>query len=337
MTIRLNLNEVPYPPSPKVIDEVTKFIKVCNRYPPSSIYKRLKESIAIYNDVRYGNVLVDSGATNILHMILVRAKKLGGRVITYRPTFPYPLEYAKNIGIQVLYVDLDREFRLHIEDLLQLDPKENDVIMIVNPNNPTGNIVLGSVSHMRELLNSGALVIHDEVYFEFSGFTFKDLIKDYDNLVIVRSLSKAFALAGFRVGYALASEELVSELRNYQQYYSIPTVSVVAAIAALSDLDYMRFIVSNVIKEREWVLNRLNEIKGISPYRSLTNFILISLKDIGVKGEEMFNYLKQNGVYVTYYPHEPRLTYCIRVSIGLREENEVFIKLLKSHVSRLRG
>ncbi|HDN75760.1 MAG TPA: histidinol-phosphate aminotransferase family protein [Acidilobales archaeon] len=301
------------------------------------MYRKLKEAIATYNDVESDNVLIDAGATNILHAVFVRAKKLGGRIITYRPTFPYPLEYAKNIDIQVRYVDLDHEFKLNIEDILQLNPKESDVIMIINPNNPTGNIVLGSSNYMKELLSSGALVIHDEVYFEFSGFTFKDLIRNYDNLVIVRSLSKAFALAGFRVGYALGSRELISELRNYQQYYPIPTVSAIAGITALSDLDYMKSIVSEVIKEREWLMSMLNEVEGIIPYESLTNFILISLKDIGIKGEEMFNYLKQNGVYVSYYPHEPRLTYCIRVSIGLREENEIFIKLLKSYVGRLRG
>lgn len=334
MPVWLNLNEVPYPPSPAIANSVQKMIYESNRYPKLSLYKELRNLLATYSNVDPQNIIIDAGAMALIHLAFVCTKKKEGRVITYRPTFHYPLNYAKNLGMKVYTVNLDDEFNLDITKLLDLKPKPNDVIMIVNPNNPTGNLVIRSLNEIKELLETGALVIHDEVYHEFSNFTCKNLIKDYDNLLIIRTLSKAFALAGFRVGYGLGSEKLINNLRALQQFYALPTVSVVAAIAALNDLNYMKNIVEKVKKSKKKLEEMIVSIKGVHVNESLTNFLLLTFKELNILAKDIYQYLKSKEIYVTYYPNEEKLRYSIRVTVGTDEENQAFVKALHEFISR---
>lgn len=219
--IRLHLNESPYPPSPKVIEAITKYSSLINLYHLEGIYDRLKERISEYTGLDTNHIEVVPGSNGFLSYMIQYLAIVKGSLITVKPTFETPLNLASKYGINVKVINLGGEFNLDINELIHQRPAEGDVIYIANPNNPTGNLLLTSDGDVRELLSTGAYVVVDEAYYEFSEVSFTHLIRDYSNLVLVRTLSKAFSLAGLRVGYVLGDPRAIKDLLTARILFDI--------------------------------------------------------------------------------------------------------------------
>lgn len=332
---RMHRNESPYPPSPQVIKSVREWISKINNYSDPSLWRELANALEKYTGFPHSMLVYAPGSLALIRNAIIIALKNCGRLITYRPTFEAVLPFAKSYGVTSCTVNLRSEdFELDISQLLNFKPNRNDIIYISNPNNPTGNIIIKSKSELEELLSTEALVVLDEAYYEFSGVTYADLTKDWSNLIILRTLSKAFCLAGARLGYAIASEELVNKFRSLISPFDIPLLTYIAAIEALNDIDYMRNVIRKIINEREKMYNELLGLEGVKPYRSYTNFILISLEVLGIEAYVAHEYFKNQGILITIYPQENMLEYCIRVSISNAEDNEYFLHHLKKLIAR---
>jgi len=194
-------------------------------------------------------------------------------------------------------------------------------MVIDNPNNPTGNLLLDEKDVKILLENENVILLVDEAYFEFSKVGFADLIKDYPNLAISRTLSKSFGLAGSGIGYLIAGE--LAQQRFSGLEIMLPYPSIIAGIQALNNRNYMAEFINEVNQEKQRVMNSLSEL-GITVYPSYTNFLLIktNIQDLSLK-------LEEKGIFVSNLSHYSLSSEFIRVSIGSKIENNTFIEIIK--------
>ncbi|ABM80350.1 histidinol-phosphate transaminase [Hyperthermus butylicus] len=328
---RLDLNEPPFPPSTRVIEAVKAEVFNVNRYPEPGLIRRLVERLAEYSDVDVDNLVIGTGADLILQQTFNTVVEPGSLVV-----YPYPafFVYDKIIGLlggkpaRIDLVDDGDVWKLPLEKLVSaLESNDVRLVVIDNPNNPTGSLLLADTAAARRILDAasaiGALVVIDEAYYEFSGVTFAKLVDSYDNLVVVRTMSKAFALAGMRIGYAIASRKIAGILRKLLPPFP-PRLSIVAALAALDDIGYSRKLVEWVKHEREWLRIELASIPGVKVYRSTTNFLLVQ-----TPVENVVAKLSEKGVAVRSVPLGSEW---MRISVGLHEENQAALEALRGLV-----
>ncbi|MBE9572860.1 MAG: aminotransferase class I/II-fold pyridoxal phosphate-dependent enzyme, partial [Proteobacteria bacterium] len=248
---------------------------------------------------------------------IIHTYSKGRKIVIVSPSFFPTVQAAKQFATKLISIRLSPpDFDLNPELLLdQLN--EPCLVILDNPNNPTGKILLdrkmvGAIVDHRDVL-----IVVDEAYYEFSGVTFADMVQEHPNLAITRTMDKAFSLAGARIGYMIAGEAFFDAFSSF--YMILPRPSLYAAIQALKNPDYMRGNVCRVIAERERVWNVLNDNLAVQVYKSMTNFLLIKtdvpdivgkLADIGILISDLSNQLSSG---------------FIRVSIGNREDNDAFI------------
>ena len=203
-------------------------------------------------------------------------------------------------------------------------------IVITNPNAPTS--VYMELSDIEYIIkhNEDVIVIVDEAYIDFGGKSAVDLIHKYDNLVVVQTYSKSRSLAGIRVGYAFASEELIDSLeavKNSFNSYTLNSLSQTVAAASARDKDYFNDCVNKIISTREWTVAELSKL-GFETLPSKANFIFTTNKNISA--EKLFNYLKSKNIYVRYF-NKPRISEYLRITIGTQKQMEALIKANKEY------
>ena len=212
--------------------------------------------------------------------------------------------------------------------------KEPAVVYICNPNNPTGN--LHPISYIEHLLNEfpDTLFLIDEAYYEFSGVSAKDLVLRYENILISRTMSKAFGIANFRVGYLIASKDNIQFINKIRNPKNLSTIAQTAAMAVLSDLDYMWNYVSEVRETRDYFIDSINKLTDrMKPYSSNGNFVLIKMKSREEK-MEVINYLIENNIFVRDTTQNASVYNCFRITIGNREQMERVLSILKTYYER---
>lgn len=325
--IKLNTNENPYPPSPKVIDAIKAAANADLRLYPDPTCEGLVQASASYYGLPAEQVFVGNGSDEILAFAFAAffdpAKKLLFPDITYS----FYKVYAKLYGLQTELVPLDEQFHVQVEAYAS----DNGGIVIPNPNAPTA--VLIPLESIRKLLasNPNQAVIIDEAYIDFGGQSAIELIKDYPNLLVVQTLSKSRSLAGLRVGFAFGSEELIeglNRIKNSFNSYTLDRLALAGAIASLEDDAYFRETTAKVIATRERVTERLLA-DGFKVTDSKANFVFISHPSIAA--ESIFQQLRDKGVLVRYF-NQPRINEYLRVSIGTDDEMDAFIKALQEIV-----
>ncbi|OYT37289.1 MAG: hypothetical protein B6U89_07550 [Desulfurococcales archaeon ex4484_58] len=320
--IVLSRNECPYPPSPLVREYIAKFLDRINRYEIPSLMDSIIDSLSSYVGVdrRYIYLLPGSEAlfTSIPWMMI----RYGYRFIYSSPTFTPAIDDLRVWDIEIIDVPLTSDFRVDLNNVLRYSG--DSILYIVNPNNPTGNKTI-ECSEVEDLATSFKAIVIDEAYYEYSGLTCKDLVLEYDNIAILRTLSKAFCLAGARLGYIICNPRLYKEFFGARRRYDISTLSLLAGLGALSDLDYMRKVVKNTLKVKKWVVSELEKLEDIEVIDTLTNFILVSKKNYD--SHRLAKALKDKGVLVKEL--NDRMKQYIRVSIGTLDEMKFFVKVLK--------
>lgn len=326
--VRLDLNESPWGPPERVIEAVTEAARMGNRYPRREEVDRLYQLLSGYAGVPPEMLVVGLGGDMVLEKAFHLVGVPGSKTVVPWPSFSmYPV-YTSTYGMELVRVPLrDGGDRWLLEPPTLADAMRRDSVRLVavdNPNNPTGSLLLEDESTVVELLEEacrrGILFVLDEAYYEFSGKSFAHLAESYDCLLVVRTLSKAFGLAGFRVGYGIAAPSLAEKLRALMPPF-LPRTSLAAAIAALEEPDYAQDRVEALRREREWLRHALESL-GVKAYKSWTNFILARVPGV----EDPVAGLAERGVLVRRVPLEGGGW--MRVTVGAPRDNAVLLNAL---------
>ena len=329
--IKLASNENPLGPSPKAVSAIKKALSKINRYPEGSCFY-LRRALSKKLKIAPGSLIFGNGSDEIIDIIIKTFSVPRDEILTSDVTF---LEYkiiSQQNGRKAVTVPL-RNFRYDLEAIKERISLETRIIFIANPNNPTGSY-LGKrdIEEFLSGLPEDVLVVFDEAYLEFmekKDFPRSlDYVKSGKNVVILRTFSKIYGLAGLRIGYAIANEECISYLERARQPFNVNMLAQEAAIAALGDMGFVdktKKLVSQGKRYLEKELKRLD----LEFVPSAANFILIDLKEDGFKVSRDF--LKK-GVIVRDM-RQYGLDNFIRVTVGLRKENEKFVKTLGSDLN----
>jgi histidinol-phosphate aminotransferase len=320
----LNRNEISYPPPERIIKAASKALTDSNRYSKISELDELRSLLSSYSKAEEESIFMGSGAEVLIAQILHLFSRKG-KVVIVDPMFFMITRIAEDlekIGTKVLKIKLSEpSFSLPVEPLIE-ESKDASLVVIDNPNNPSGRILIDRDA-AKELCESiSGLLLVDEGYYEFSQFTIADMVKDYSNLVVVRTMSKAFGLAGLKLGYIIAGKDALDALSSLDLPLRPTRPSIYAAIEALKDTTYMEKNVELIVEERERVRKEASNM-GVQVYPSCTNFLLMhtntpyAAKKLGELGIIVFDPSNQ-------LSHE-----FIRVSIGSKEENDAFLSALR--------
>ena len=256
-----------------------------NLYINSKLFNKFRELLAGYVSVDVENVFPTLGGDGALRTIFYELTYPNDSVVILNPTYSMVNVFTSLRGLKKLTVDLYECSDWWCVDFNELlsSVRKSYLVVVDDPNNPTGSPILkGSIKLVSELAEVvGGFLVIDETYYEFSGYTVVPLIKDYPNIIVVRSLSKAFSLAGFRLGYIVGSSEVIKALSKGYTPFDIPLPSLAVGIAALEDNSYVKVVVDSVKRSRELLTNGLRKL-GFKVYNSLTNFVLVR-SDVNIR------------------------------------------------------
>jgi len=283
-----------------------------HRYPRDG--QQLCRALAAYAGVPREWVLPGNGSDELIVALLSSLGRRVDRVVLPWPSFAFYRRVGEALGVPLSLLPLGPDFSLAPEGVLRaLGRGAENLVILCRPNNPTGNLF--GRDTVLAALDAGAWVVVDEAYHEFCGETVTDLLARYRRLLVLRTMSKAFALAGLRVGYALGHPETLALVRGVMQPYSVDSFSQAAALVVLGHVELTRGWVRAVCEERERLLRELQVLPGVRPWPSRANFLLVEvLPGAGLAAEEVVARLAARGVRVRYWPDEPRLRDCFRVA-----------------------
>jgi histidinol-phosphate aminotransferase len=323
--VKINQNENPFDMPEVIKSEVSRIIseKPWSRYPPF-IPSTLVSKLAKFSGWRSDGILVGNGSNELIEAVLMVTVEKGTRVVIPQPTFTLYKLLTTILGGESEAVLLTENLEFHVQRLL-VATRRADVTIICSPNNPTGSLM--SLSDLKEILKaSPGLVLVDEAYHEFSGQTVLPLLDEFNNLIVLRTFSKAMAMAGLRVGYLLAHSELVQEISKAKLPYNLNIFSMAAAEAALEHFHLLQPQISLLIQERERVYTRMQTIPGLKAYPSRANFVAF---ETVLNPMEVFDALYNQGVLVRDISRYPMLDKFLRVSIGSPAENDRFLTAIE--------
>lgn len=327
--IKLNTNECPYPPAPGVAKIMAEMDYNKFRLYPDMDAQKLVDALAEYYHVRPSQIFVGVGSDDVLAMSFLTFFNSKKPVLFPDITYSFYDVWAELYRIPYKVCALDEKFCIHKEDYMV----PNGGIIIPNPNAPTG--VFEDVSVIEEIVaaNQDSVVIIDEAYVDFGGESVLPLVDKYDNLMVVQTFSKSRAMAGMRIGFAIANEKLINYLKDAKfsfNSYTMNMPSIEMGTEAVKDDKYFKETVDKIIKTREWVKDELKAL-GFSFTDSKSNFIFATHESI--PAEEIFKALKENNIYVRHW-NKPRISNYLRITVGTDEEMKCFIEFLKSFCNR---
>jgi len=323
--VKLNTNENPYPASPKVLEAIRNVSSERLRRYPNPLGDEFRLAAAEMLGVSADNIICTKGGDELLS-ICFRAFCDDNRPVAYpAPTYSlYPV-LAQLQNCRRVEVDFGPDFSL---------PKElantNAALTIVcNPNAPTATFI--KPEDLRELakkLDGKSILLIDEAYVDFAGTDCVELVCDFDNVIILRSMSKGYSLAGLRFGYGIACRKLIDGLRKVKDSYNVDAVGVAAATAALKDRDYFRKNVEKVKADRTRLTEELRRL-GFTVTDSRANFVLAQHEGAG----GIYRKLAERNIYVRYFDM-PHLSDKLRITVGTNRQNDKIIGALKEIISR---
>ncbi len=316
----MHLNESPYSPPDFIIENIEKYLTKGNRYQHPDLIARLRELAAEYSRVEPNNILPTPGGDGALRTIFYNLTQPNDTIVYNYPSYSmYPV-YSSIRGLNVIKINLRENGDWWEENLDSLYDKISNarLVIIDDPNNPTGSPMLKAkediISNIAKKING--LLLIDEAYYEFSGYTVKDFINKYKNVAIVRTLSKAFSLASFRVGYLIADKEVIKALTKATTPFDIPLPSLVAGISALENPSYAFNIANEIKKNRDFLYESMKKL-GLKVYKSLTNFLYFKYNG------DLIHPLLSRGIAIRR-PIDGHY----RVTVGTLDQCTIFIKRL---------
>lgn len=311
--VKLDANESPYGFKLKTGAIAT------NRYPdPES--RGVRRALSRQLRVPVSNILMGNGSDELIYYLITT---FGGPVLYPTPTFVMYGHIAEALGAKTIKIPLDREFDLDVERILQsVKGRRPRLIFLSSPNNPTGNC-FSSERILRIIESTPGIVVVDEAYQPFSGERgFVNFLGDYRNLVVMRTLSKV-GLAALRVGCLVADEEIIGEVNKVRLPFNLNALSQMQAEEALGDVKGMKLYIKNIVSERKRLEQGLSRLKGVRAYPSEANFILFRVSNPG----RVHAGLLKRGVLIKNL--DGAVKGCLRVTVGTKKENDVFLAALK--------
>lgn len=319
--IKLNTNENPYGPSPKV-KEVHENLDDLRLYPDPTA-SVLVNALASYHGVGSDQVFVGVGSDDVLAMAFMTFFNSQKPVLFPDITYSFYDVWAELFRIPYERPALDDEFRIQKEDYY----RENGGVIFPNPNAPTG--VCENLDFIVDILehNQDVIVIIDEAYIDFGGASALELLDKYENLLVVRTFSKSRSMAGLRIGYAIGNPELIKAMNDVKYSYNSYTMnrpSLLLGVESLKDQAYFEGCIEKIISTRTWFGEKMKEL-GFHFPESKANFIFASHERVSAK--EIFEAAKKKGIYVRYF-NQPRIDNYLRITIGTDEEMKVLVDFL---------
>jgi histidinol dehydrogenase len=324
-SIKINQNENPFDMPEEIKQEVERRLmnRAWSRY-PDFVPSELLEKLAKHAGWKAEGTLAGNGSNELIQATLMVTVGQGARVLLCEPTFTLYRQIVTVMGGEVLSVPLTDKLQFDI-DAIERELHKVDVLILCSPNNPTGSRI-----DEKDLIylaqNFNGIIVVDEAYQEFSGKTVVPLLNELPNLIVLRTFSKAMAMAGLRVGYFLSSPEITREVHKATLPYNLNVFSATAAEVACEKYELIQPTVDKIISERERLFTELQTIKGIEVVPSQANFMLAKTP---VKPKEVFEALLARDILVRDVSKYPMLSDYVRVSVGAPEENDKLIAALK--------
>lgn len=325
--VKLNQNENRYPPSPRAIAAVEIAAGSLALYPDSTS-RGLRQAAAKIHGIRPEEVMAANGSDEMLRILFQACCDPGDEVVAFHPSYSYYETLAAMQDSRYRVIDFEGEYR--IPDRLELGNAK--LAFLPNPNAPTGTLF--PESEVRRFIESvtGGVAVIDEAYADFSGQSSIHLIRDYDNLVVVRTFSKSHSLAGLRVGLGFMQEGLLTQLEKVRDYYNLDRLAQAAAEAALLDEEWLTSVVRKTVATRARTIGALRAM-DVKVYDSQANFILVRLAG-PEQAEKAFHLLKDRKILVRYF-RSRGLSDCLRVSIGTDPDMDAFLAAMKDVLPQL--
>ncbi len=326
--IRLNTNESPFPPPAELLERWSELVTKLplNRYPDRHAIELCKD-IARFHNVSSDMVFVANGSNEVLLNLLLSYGGKGAKALSFEPTYAMYETISRMTSTSYVALERDADFLIEARDLLQrVDEVDPEVIFLCQPNNPTG--IIESDEILDILTDRGkSLIVVDEAYGQFCQESSIGRVNENENLVVVRTFSKIWALAGMRIGYCIANKEIIDVLWNVTLPYHLDMSKALLASLSFDYVPEMETRVSMLIHERERVSKEL-AVLGFTVWPSGTNFVLF--RPNGVDGSKLWHRLVQEGILIRDWTSWPRLDNCLRVTIGTEYENDQFLAALSN-------
>jgi histidinol-phosphate aminotransferase len=320
--IKLDANENPYGCSPKVIKALAD-CSCFNIYPDDG-QKEIRKLLAGYAGVGPERIVASGGSNQLIDLIVRLFIDKDDEVINCIPTFDLYRFSTEIYGGKLVNVPRDDNYNVDIKVVKAAVSNKTKLIFLANPNNPTGNII--PMGDILEIIEMGIPIVIDEAYYEFSGETVIPLVSQYQNLMVLRTLSKWAGLAGLRVGYGIFPVRITECLMAIKMPYNVSMAAGIALRESFNDLDCLQDGVKAIIAERGRLLTELKKLEWLKPFPSQANFIFCTV----LKGDarELHQKLQQKGILIRYFD-KPLLRNGVRISVGKPEHTDILIKALR--------
>jgi histidinol-phosphate aminotransferase len=327
--VKLNFNENLYVPRAKLVALLKEGAEECDlRLYPQEEEEKLREAITDYLRLPRGCVAVGNSSDEVMDRITRLFLERGDRAVTFAPTFSVFRYCVKYQGAEYISVPLREDFKLDVEAMRKAFTPEAKLLYLCSPNNPTGNqFGLGEVEALIE--DFAGIVMIDEAYGEYADYSVVPLIDKYENLVVLRTFSKAFGLAGLRLGYAVANPALANAVNKTPAPYAINIVSLTMGRKLLENIDVVRKAVAALKAERGKLINELNEIRGVEAFDSRANFVLFNTSK---PYEDVYVNMLKRGLIIKKLGKLLMYENCLRATVGLPEMNAKLLNALREYL-----
>jgi len=327
-SLKLNQNENPWDAPARIKDEVLRRFaeRKWSQY-PDFVPATLNERLAAFAGWRADGVIAGNGSNELIQAVLMVTMEPGKTLLLSQPTFTLYKQVATVLGGTVETVFLNSDLQYDTEAVVRfVDEKQPDVTIICSPNNPTGCVLDDDA--LRALLKTArGLVVVDEAYHEFAGHSAVPLLNEYENLIVLRTFSKAMAVAALRIGYLLAAPALVREVGKAVLPYNVNVFSQIAAEVAMENYETdLRPLVREIVAERDRLFGELSKIDGLAPVPSQANFILVKS---AIDPKRIFSELLARDILIRDVSSYPMLGEYFRFSVGTPEQNDYVLKAIR--------
>ncbi len=333
--VRMMSNENLLPPSQKVVEAILEAARNANLYPDSgyTLRQRLTELAGLSAD----QVVLGNGSTDIINSVIHTFIAPGDEAIISVPTFPMYETRVRMAGGRAVLIPMTPDFYWDINAILHAITPKTKLIFICSPNNPTGNQI--SAADLQRVLAQGVPTFFDEAYYELEEKVVSRAgwIKDYLHLMVNRTFSKAFGLAGLRIGYLLCETGLANYLNRVKIPWNVNLLALSAALAALDDTEDQRMKRQNILAGREYIYREINRIPGFRALPSEGNFVLIDASALGKSSTEIMQAMITRGIFIRPMSGHNMPPGFIRITVGTPEQNRLFIETFKAYAAEVLG
>ena len=321
--IKLNGNENPYGCSPRVQEALGRYGEY-HIYPDPD-QSKLRALLESYTGIGREHIIAGAGSDEVMDILMRVFLEPGDNLINCTPTFGMYSFLANVCGADEVEVRRTPNFAVDVPAVLKAVDARTKLIFIASPNNPTGNLT--PLRDVEAILDTGKIVVVDEAYFEFSKETVASLVEKYDNLVVLRTLSKWAGLAGLRLGYGIVPTKIALHMWKIKQPYNVTSAAEIAACESLADLDYLKNTIDAILSERENLFDGLAGLDFLKPLPTQANFIYCEV--LRGHAKAIVDSLQDDGIFIRFFD-TPLLKNSLRISVGKPEHTQAVISSLRN-------